>query len=642
MTTAEALPRPAEHDHESDDDENLDDELEALFDDDDNDETSEQHGQSHPKQTDKNSVVPTFKATNSITSSEYAIDQLSGNPVGKTAGQADGKGDGTAAGTAAGQPQPPQPRTFLDALVAKRGSAQLTGHIATIAADAAALMTLSNEVNQSNQSNLQGSIPPTTDPGTSRAQRVLSRTLCKKRKAPLENETLPPKEQTKKMRDAFRVLGTTNPTQPNTTFEVNERNITNMALRYAPMDALRLTALFEHSLRVDISQLTTRFDDIRAGRITEWVMFGCLVTKHAKKEAKNGSKYAVWSLCNMPRWPISNEVPTSTNVTILLFEEAFKAFHTLGEGSVLAIRKPNLLPPRESEYGRPSERGGVEWSGLCVRVSHREQVVAIGTCKDYQRCDVPNGDLGECGRWYDGNRMQMCVMHLQRKRRKMVTGTRMDINNAERPMGSGEAKRNTVDGGIDISRWGSGAPALAQFRPDDEDRKRRQLADKAKLAVLQKKREVALSRSLREQRKGLRQDSVRALSRTTAPTRGMMMMKATREERDAKHNKGKDTAQINSSDGFNTGKDGRKEQHLQRRHKCDSDNQKNVRKAQAHYDKAVEVLLTLGFTLSKNGDLIAPTLSRHGLRLQRDVLCEQELANGEDDNDDLCLSDESH
>lgn len=85
------------------------------------------------------------------------------------------------------------------------------------------------------------------------------------------------------MRVAFRVLGTTNRTAERTTFEVNERIVTNMTLRYAPMDAKCLTDLFEHSLRVDISQLTMRFDDIHAGRITEWVMFGCLVAKHSKK-----------------------------------------------------------------------------------------------------------------------------------------------------------------------------------------------------------------------------------------------------------------------------------------------------------------------------------------------------------------------
>lgn len=119
----------------------------------------------------------------------------------------------------------------------------------------------------------------------------------------------------------------------------------------------------------------------------------------------------------MPHWPISNnEVPTSTSVTLLLFEEALQAFHTLGEGSLLGIRKPKLLPPRERD------RGGIEWSGLCVRVTQKEQVVAIVTCKDYRRRDMSDGDLGECGRWYDGNRMQMCVIHLRRNWRRKPLG----------------------------------------------------------------------------------------------------------------------------------------------------------------------------------------------------------------------------
>lgn len=477
-TTIVAAPSPAPHEEDAD----FDDELAAVFDDDNDNDHNEHTPTTSPSEQRPQPHPHPQPAPNNSTGLKPCVPASPerDRPV-------------------------ERPRTILDALFQKRQSNRLTASAANIAEDAAALI----EATTSN----------------SRAQQAISATLSKKRQAvQVEAESLPTKEKQRKTRDAFRVLGSARQNQRASTFEVNERNITNMTLRSASMDATRLTALFEHSIRVDISQLTTRFDDLRAGRIPDWVLFGCLVTKHAKKEAKNGSKYAVWSLCNMPRWPIDGNSPPSTNVTLLLFAGAFQSFHTMAEGNVLAIRKPKLLPPRGNEHARASERGGVEWTGLCLQVAQKEQIVAIGICNDFRTCTVPDGDLGECGKWYDSNRMSMCVTHLQRKRRKLVTGSRMDINNAERPVGSGEAKRNTVDLGVDISRSGGrpSLPTAASHLPEKQERFRRRALEIKKAAALRKK--TALSQaSQREQAMKLHPDFRAPGKKRALRTRGMML-----------------------------------------------------------------------------------------------------------------------
>lgn len=595
------------------------------------------------------------------------------------------------------EPPKPRPRTILDALVAKRESSRLNANAAAIAADAAALVAESTNA-QNETALLKGCLSANTraDP----RQHPLSTALSKKRKIQPSQPIVPPKEQARRTRDAFRVLGSAQQKQQRASLEVTERNVTNMALQYACLDAPRLTALFEHSTRVDISQLTARFEDIRAARLSEWVLFGCLVAKHSKKEAKSGGKYAVWSLCNMPRWTVDDQVPASTNVTLLLFEDAFEAFHTLAEGSVIALRKPKLLPPRESEQGRPSERGGVEWSGLCARVSNRQQVVMIGVCKDYSRCAMPDGDAGECGRWFDRNRMVMCVMHLQRKRRKLVTGSRMDINNAERAAGSGEARRNAVDGSTDISRRGDtgGGGVATELRPEEEDRRRRKTEEVAKASVLRRKRDAMLGKSLKRTHV-MSAGAGRSMLKAAGQSRGMMMLKMSKEEpvangigrkstrkaggamaaaggKQALSNGGRQAGALKRLENFGKANANRSGSASGSHHAAvagrDADiggdvangskavagsegrgragNQERV-VSQSDYDKAVAILMQVGFSLTWSGNLIAPSSS--GLiRLRkekrgRDRIGEEisvgdgTIETKKDDDGELYLSDES-
>lgn len=424
--------------------------------------------------------------------------------------------------------------------------------------------------------------------GSPNSRVMAERSISKKRKAPFD--------PTEKARNSFRVVGNVTQKQTGMGYAITDKNVSNMVLRGSTMNADRLSALFELSERVDVSQISTRFDDIRAGRVGEWVVFGCLVKKHAKRETKTGAKFAVWSLYNMPRWSIdkSQNPPEATMITVLVFDEAFSHLHNLVEGTALAMRRATLLPPRESETGARTERGGTEWCGYCIKVTKADQVVKLGMCQDYRLCGEPNGDSGECAVWFDANRLKMCTRHTQQKRMRMLRGTRMDINNAERPIGQAECSTRAPEQVKDVSR--SSFSALPQRFPNvvADGQKSRNVADRKKAMALVKRQESvrgavvharasSLSSALRQranQPDGIR--SARRMDETlvSTATRGKAIVQKSR---------------------------------LQPRKIVEKDAK------QLKYNSAVENLIQLGFRVNSRGDLIAPSVIS-GVTLQKGSL----------------------
>lgn len=444
----------------------------------------------------------------------------------------------------------------------------------------------------------------------------------------------------KRSQNSFRIVGNVIPKQTGTRYSISEKNVSNMILRGSPLDPAHLSALFELSERIDISQISSRFDDIRAGRVGEWVIFGCLVKKHAKRETKNGAKFAVWSLYNMPRWGIgdSQHPPEATMITVLVFDQAFTNLHNLVEGSALAMRRAVLLPPRDSETGARSERGGTEWCGYCIKVTKTEQVVVLGMCQDYRLCGEPNGDAGECQVWFDANRLKMCSRHTQQKRMRMLRGTRMDVNNAERPMGRAEGGTSAIGQVTDVSRASFGEVPLQRASAMLDGHKRRNAADRDKAMALIK-----------------RQEAVRGVAKNVrAPSLSQLLHQRTKKQNAAQ-------LALQTDERL---KCVMKRGRIMIQQTEPQQHRGSIKEQRQHdYNCAVDNLVRLGFKINNRGDLIAPervpgvtlrknSVSRatekglNGLRKMNEAIDEKDLkpksqVDSTCATDDVYLSDES-
>lgn len=377
-------------------------------------------------------------------------------------------------------------------------------------------------------------------------------------------------------------------------FEYVESKFVNMSLKEAVWDRMGVEALFEHFKRVDVAEIRAMDEEMRTGKLGEFVVFACLVKKIAKKESKNGGMYAVWSVCNMPRGTLSNgAVVEPTVVTLLLFEDAFRAFHTRTEGSVFAFRKPRLLPPRGGVGGAAEsvgEGGRAAFSGHCLRVANKEQVIYIGVCKDFKLCEAPAPNLSVCANWYDANRMGMCPRHALKKRKNMTGGRRMDVNNAERPGLPDVSIRRNIEPPRNISLplpSVAGDEARAALEPVDEE------------AEWRKRKEAGIVRKLNRKRVrvGVAETGKASLSEMVAKRKRRVH---TPMRKDVANPFVKDPKSINAEQ--------------ERGEKTTGGETLNTKEMR---EKAIAVLLDCGYVLEKDGTLRPPGWKDTAEREQR-------------------------
>lgn len=414
-----------------------------------------------------------------------------------------------------------KPRSILDALLAtetrlSKDAARLAAETATVAARA--------------KTTARTTASPSVPPSELRARETIPLTLHP-RAAPSVNPTTKPSRDSS---NAFRVIGrlsTPSSGSKPDTYEIKDQNVTNMSLAHVPLPEPNLAALFEYITRVDIADLAMRADDLRAGRVPDWVLFGCVVRKHSKRVTRAGKMYAVWSFCNMPRWHLTDEngvkmkeTPKPTVVRLLLFDAAFTAFHTQVEGTVFALRRPTVLPPRlDDDTSYNSELPGAPVQlRTSLSVARASQVVALGTCRDFGLCAQPIGDLGECGAWFDSNLRKMCVRHMAIKTKRMLGGgsTRMEVAGAERPRPRGAM--------VDTSARDTSS-IMKKERPDGStktDDARRRAAHEQELAKRLKlhRRSGMMSREERRKKKARTQSS--AGGESSGGGRGALMVAA--------------------------------------------------------------------------------------------------------------------
>jgi hypothetical protein len=236
------------------------------------------------------------------------------------------------------------------------------------------------------------------------------------------------------------------------TYSFADNQYANMRLRDCPFTLQGYNARWDGTTVIDISDLPDDPMAIKSGRLGEYVVFGCLVKKVDKRRSSDGRKYAVWTLSNMvaaredriKNRKTARNAKRFTSINCLVFDDAFEKFHTQVEGAAFAFRKPTILPPKASRKEMTGDASGkksstpspgdiVAWSGVCLKVSRRNDVVPVGVCRDYALCGKTVAGGTECGAWYHKRYGTECPHHSRERYRKCQQSVRMDINNQERP-----------------------------------------------------------------------------------------------------------------------------------------------------------------------------------------------------------------
>ncbi len=230
----------------------------------------------------------------------------------------------------------------------------------------------------------------------------------------------------KRTKNAFQVLGR-NQNVKTEKYAFADERFSGMKLRDCAFPESGLANLFEHFTIINIADITNKACELRARQIRDPLVFGALVKKIGNRTAKDGARYAVFAIANMPLQR-GSKVPPLTSINLLLFGTAFEKHHMAPEGTVFAIRNPSVLAQREENQKRS---GHATFSGHCLTVRNKDALVMVGHAADFGLCDVEERNYPRCGRWYHKGISKRCFKHTKALLKKSTTTVRPALTGQE-------------------------------------------------------------------------------------------------------------------------------------------------------------------------------------------------------------------
>ena len=227
----------------------------------------------------------------------------------------------------------------------------------------------------------------------------------------------------KRTKNAFTVLGRSS-SQKSEKYAFSDTQYSGMKIRDCSFPQSGLANLFEHFTIINIADITSKANEIRTKQIRDPLIFGALVKRLGNRTSKDGSKYAVFTIANMP---IQNgsKVQPLTSINMLLFGTCFEKFHMTPEGTIFAIRNPSVMAQRDEAM---KKFGHATLSGNCLSVRNADSLVMIGHAADFARCDVEERNFPRCGRWFHKGISRRCYKHTKALLKKSTTTTRGNLN----------------------------------------------------------------------------------------------------------------------------------------------------------------------------------------------------------------------
>lgn len=403
-------------------------------------------------------------------------------------------------------------------------------------------------------------------------------------------------------------------------FEYRDLRFSKMNLRACPVEERLFRARFVGAAVMDIAELAD--DPLAAGgRQGECWVFGCLVKKHSKNVSRDGRKYAVWTISNMQTGSDSDaaaraakkvskrdEKARFTTIRCLVFDSAFDAHHTAVEGAVFALRKPSILPPKQSQgemEGSKKRKGGgggaksvrlERWSGVCIKVSRKDDVFFCGVCKDFALCGKEIRDRGECGEWYNVQLGSMCAKHSAARLKALAGSMRMDVGNQERP---GFSKQDTIGTIVpaNVTMAANFVNGPLENLPQQEHGLSRVKPSLREREATKKLNSITLTNRMK------RDVGPRSSGKHVDPRDALRLANAKDKMRAAARGPPVHRRQITATDRSVPVP------------KIESSSSREMKRRQVSgtYQTAVDALVKLGFTLGTSGSLIAPTDATAGM-----------------------------
>ncbi|XP_051248743.1 protein MCM10 homolog isoform X1 [Dicentrarchus labrax] len=132
---------------------------------------------------------------------------------------------------------------------------------------------------------------------------------------------------------------------------------------------------------------------------SDWVTFGVLVNKATPQSNSSGKTFSIWKLNDLHNMEVF--------VSLLLFSEVHKEHWKTEPGTVIGLLNPNAMKQKDG------------YDGVSLTVDHPQKVLLMGEAQDYGTCKAMKKNGDPCSQIVNLYECQYCQYHVKAQYKKM-------------------------------------------------------------------------------------------------------------------------------------------------------------------------------------------------------------------------------
>ncbi|XP_029351311.1 protein MCM10 homolog [Echeneis naucrates] len=132
---------------------------------------------------------------------------------------------------------------------------------------------------------------------------------------------------------------------------------------------------------------------------SDWVTFAVLVKKTTPQSSSSGKTFSIWKLNDLHNLEVF--------VSLLLFGEVHKEHWKTDPGTVIGLLNPNPMKQKDG------------YDGVSLTVDHPQKVLLMGEAQDYSTCKAMKKNGDPCSQIVNLYECQFCQYHVKAQYKKM-------------------------------------------------------------------------------------------------------------------------------------------------------------------------------------------------------------------------------
>uniref|UniRef100_UPI0037E747DD protein MCM10 homolog n=1 Tax=Semicossyphus pulcher TaxID=241346 RepID=UPI0037E747DD len=160
---------------------------------------------------------------------------------------------------------------------------------------------------------------------------------------------------------------------------------------------------------------------------SDWVTFAVLVNKVTPQSSSSGKTFSIWKLNDLHNLEVF--------VSLLLFGEVHKELWKTEPGTVIGLLNPNAMKQKDG------------YDGVSLTVDHPQKVLLMGDAQDYGTCKAAKKNGDPCSQIVNMFECQYCQYHVKAQYKKM-SAKRADLQSSFSGKAPNKVKGKGAGGGL--------------------------------------------------------------------------------------------------------------------------------------------------------------------------------------------------